>query len=805
MSVTAFCADLGRFYESPPSRFIVTDLDSATLTFLDRLAHNISLTRFRTAAMQAEMDVPSDNPEINIEAADGSGPFVEEGVRLLYGFFRECGATPWIVRFGGIILSLEDRATTQAPVSHLTAYDPWKLLYRRPILDPDLPVPDLPGPEGLTYVNTRGSDMILQQLDQMNVYCAGTPLDNAGLDWGWSGAPYGGTLEDTPVIEEINFQRGASIGEMIDQLVATGTLDIRIDPIYDIVDRPGLVGEFSIFNRVGEVRTGAVFGWDVFPKNAVGLTRLTDGNLRANILQYFAGMGGPPVVPTDDVASQNKYGIYFEQRFWPQEKSTAAVEKLSERAIALIANGQFTYTLAPAAERAPIPFLEYDVGDMVPVYTSNRFRREEDTYLRIESIPIVIGDDQLARINGLLVATDEQPDFTSGNDSEGRPGAPNQPADPGDLNAGDDPPSLVAARVLDSALTLEYNVGLNPASVPATTAFAVVVGGIARGVNSVSISGQTVTLTLASAVTAGATTTVAYTQPASNRIESVLNGADAASFGATSVDSGSAGGGGGTLGSGRSILTYRVTGVGGDSGDGIPGRTYHWLVGTSGNTPRTNGGNAGRYFVEGDGVWRMILGIKPASSARLGRVFNWHDMPFSGYIWGSVSPVAHDRGSTAETEGNTVGDWFTLQYVADSDDKHTSVPFIAGEWNWEFVEIVFHRSAGSVKVWLRNSARGAALGPLVDLSGIRTLNPDTRFYPGVQFWQGIYISQNYYGSPIQCDFMAAMVGRTWDAAWKDTPTRVTDFGSPGSSYSAITSVSTSDILLPSSIAAQISA
>ena len=71
------------------------------------------------------------------------------------------------------------------------------------------------------------------------------------------------------------------------------------------------------------------------------------------------------------------------------------------------------------------------------------------------------------------------------------------------------PPSLVSAEVDGDTLTLTYNKALDEASEPAYT---VKVDTVPRAVNSVSVSGMTVTLTLASAVVGGQPVTVSYAQ-----------------------------------------------------------------------------------------------------------------------------------------------------------------------------------------------------------------------------------------------------------------------------------------------------
>ena len=74
-------------------------------------------------------------------------------------------------------------------------------------------------------------------------------------------------------------------------------------------------------------------------------------------------------------------------------------------------------------------------------------------------------------------------------------------------------PTVSSTTVDGVTLTLTFSEGLTETPLPAATTFTVNVGSNQRGVNSVAISGSTVTLTLASAVTSTDAVTVGYTVP----------------------------------------------------------------------------------------------------------------------------------------------------------------------------------------------------------------------------------------------------------------------------------------------------
>ena len=75
------------------------------------------------------------------------------------------------------------------------------------------------------------------------------------------------------------------------------------------------------------------------------------------------------------------------------------------------------------------------------------------------------------------------------------------------------PPELSGASVYGAALTLAFSEDLTETPLPAVTTFTVTVGEDTRGVDSLEISGSSVTLTLASAVTSSDQVSVSYTVP----------------------------------------------------------------------------------------------------------------------------------------------------------------------------------------------------------------------------------------------------------------------------------------------------
>lgn len=406
------CTDFGRFYEAPLWRLVVTDLSGVTTTWLDKLAGDRTIELVHLGPSTISGRVPSDNPEVNIEA-DDLAPFLSEGDRLIYAMRRDClpyastVEAPYVPRASGLILSVEDDGSGDAPTTRFTAWDPWELLRSRPVLNADGSLPNEIGrfyPSGTTY-----DEIIIDQLDLMATFgpVGGGVAAFAFVDWGQT-AFYGGTVETTAALtEDLTIQQGKSIGDLLDDLVATGEVEPVFDAIYDPFDRPGYLSELSIYVRAGSFQPAAIMSWDVWPRTLVGVNRLRDGRERQNDIVYHAGQGGPAVTPQINSASLARYGDYLRQQFFPGNESVASVVEMAQRTLLLQADGLTTYRLSPAAARAPIPLIEYARGDTVPVYASNRLREPiEGEDLRVQAIPLSIDDDQLERVNGLLVSTE---------------------------------------------------------------------------------------------------------------------------------------------------------------------------------------------------------------------------------------------------------------------------------------------------------------------------------------------------------------------------------------------------------------
>ncbi len=404
---------------SPLWRPFVADLSGAGITDLSKVTFDRSVEVTLNAPLTAQGTVPSDNPQVWIPY-DGDGyddPYLAEGTRLVWWFRRESSAPPYYtVRAATLCQLVEDTAQQDDARTRFVGWDPWHYLMSRPVCNAD---GVLPGIDGLSYTDTQAS-VIIAQLLRNTIDNMGHAYVDAGVTYSGT-AEYSGTLETgAGMIIDINFAQGTSVGQAWKQVVDLGVCDIILDPIYDPMNRPNYLCELNVYAQAGVTRDEQIFAWNLPGRNLVGINRQEDGTQRANSVFFRAGQGGAWGDGTifTDGASASKYGEYWAQQFFPGVTGRNAVDVvnfLAQQQLELRANGQETVTFSPAPERSPRPWLDFQLGDRVPVWASaTKFRKllgdtmvgsdAETQYQRIYGWRANISDDALETLDPVLVS-----------------------------------------------------------------------------------------------------------------------------------------------------------------------------------------------------------------------------------------------------------------------------------------------------------------------------------------------------------------------------------------------------------------
>lgn len=410
---------------SPLWRFVVTDLGGAALTVLDHLASDRVVTPKLNEPLEVSAAVPSDSNYVNRTHSDGF-PLLSEGNRQLYCYRRESDTSPYYtLRASTLIEQVGDAAHSDDARTRFTAWDPWQYLMSRPVLQST-------GATGGTY--TDGALIDANGL----IYGAATTADAIVLDmivttqaFTAAAAPAAAKLcfIDATAVSPVGtfgtfpggyeVQQGTSLGQALQDMCATGYMDILFNPISDPA-RPGILCEVVLMSQsspylgAGSFQYTSKFAWDRPGRSAVGMDDLFDGTGRANHVQFYNGQGGPPVAAQVSAPSVARYGEYWSQQFFPAQPEVAPVITLATQQLGLRQNGKQTLTVNPAPGRAPEPFVDYYLGDRVPVYASDRLRQPlplgtDPVWQRVYGIPVEIDDNGVETVRELIVGPVDGP------------------------------------------------------------------------------------------------------------------------------------------------------------------------------------------------------------------------------------------------------------------------------------------------------------------------------------------------------------------------------------------------------------
>lgn len=413
---------MGRFFEGYPWRFLFADIPSSfsvggvTTTWANGLvtARSIALNLNQPSVITAA--VWPDNRNVNAIYAADADPLIAQGNRIVYCFRREAPGPvgtdpqpPWVIRAAGILMSPEDQADADVPISHFTAYDPWQYLQARPVMNAAGALPLADG-----AIVTQTGDSIVTDVLRSTIENVGFAFVDAGTANGGT-AYFGGTIETTAAVA-FEYQRGMSVADAWTAMCDAGNLDIVLTPIYD-PRRPGYTHELNVYNLAGTERPSAVFAWDRMNRSVTNYDRMHDGTPGnfINTIQAYSGQGGWPIPslvsgPLTNDASIQKYLPYWLNQFnvtqGASDPTGSAILAMAQQQLTLAKQGKRTTTLNPTPERAPIPLTGYGLGDRVPVYASKRLRVTADGYQRVQGIPITISDDGIESVPALLLSPD---------------------------------------------------------------------------------------------------------------------------------------------------------------------------------------------------------------------------------------------------------------------------------------------------------------------------------------------------------------------------------------------------------------
>lgn len=405
-----------RILNEMPWRVFVTTLTGTVITDLEHRGTDRQFLFTHDGPAYHTGQAASDDVNLNRPYPTPSSPAnLTNNRRLCYAVRRErfldtSQDGPYVCRFGGIFQTLEDQGA-DTPTTRYVAYDPWQLMMSRPARNPDTGA--LLTEYGYIYPEgSRASDIALDMLATSEAQDGESHID-------YLTDPY--IIEDTSQLETpFSIEPTDSVGQVWQNLCDTGTIDIRLDPIYDPLNRPGKLVEFRVAQFIGEVRFSIVMGWDMGPHSVVEVSRTIDR--MANKVRVLSGAAATAVVQTD-AASVAANGKYWSQASAGGSGHQAEADLLALAELMIRRNGERTITYTPVSDRLDYrPFVDYQLGDYLPLWASRNLREPIEVdyagylldpdfpgaygYQRVYGIPITLDDNGVERVEGLVTSQD---------------------------------------------------------------------------------------------------------------------------------------------------------------------------------------------------------------------------------------------------------------------------------------------------------------------------------------------------------------------------------------------------------------
>ena len=370
------------------------------------------------------VDARSAESAVNTIYPPDGDPLLAQSNRLAYLFLNEnptCDMvdTRWVCRASGIAMSPSDTGDADTSTTHVTFYDPWQYMMGLPCFadQEGTPIPQI----GLTFASVKGNVIAYTLLQNTLLSLAALDIQlgfYADIPNAYSGTTYwDGTNEDTPELDFV-VQQGTSLGQALQNLASTGNdvegtaqcIDIIFEPIWDPVNRPGFTSQISVYNLAGVVQPTAPMAWGRFTYTAVTAERDHDGTPGSfvNVAQFVPGQGGAldHVPPVQLAASVMKYNSSWLQQFFPSQPFVTVTNNLAIQILQLQGQGKRTFAVDPDPLRAALPFRDYNIGDRIPVFSTDSQRLAASGYQRVQTIPFQVNADGVTMVSKLLTSPD---------------------------------------------------------------------------------------------------------------------------------------------------------------------------------------------------------------------------------------------------------------------------------------------------------------------------------------------------------------------------------------------------------------
>lgn len=359
-----------------PWRLVLGDILGRPISMLSSFAFEKELEFILNRPARCSFTVPAEEPLVNIVHTDGE-PYLSCGNRTIKAYRRE-GNGKWVLRFAGIVMQVEEQGDPDRATIAVTAFDPLLLLSHRPVRRENGD-----GKRVVRFANEAGALIAKALVQRTNQYD------------GISGAVATGSFDAGSTPQTLDFEQ-TTVGDALVSMTDTGTLDLVFAPL-DRTD--GILARMSAISKRGKDKSSSVvFAYGLAPYNVTNWSRTRNTDQMANDITLVGGKSNHLLFSAEATASVTKYHRYNDIMTLTDVTQQEFVDALGTELIALRKKPREIIAIEPTPERAPQPFTDYFLGDIVKV------KCEVKPALPTGSHQIING---VQRIYGLLIQVDD--------------------------------------------------------------------------------------------------------------------------------------------------------------------------------------------------------------------------------------------------------------------------------------------------------------------------------------------------------------------------------------------------------------
>jgi hypothetical protein len=359
-----------------PWRIVLCDLRGRPIALYTTFAFEKEFEYVLNRPARCSFVVPAEEPLVNILHTDGE-PYLSCGNRTIKAYRRE-GNGNWMLRFAGIIMQTEEQGDPDKVTIAVNAFDPLLLLQHRPIRRQN---GDLR--RTVRFVDEAGAIIAKKMVNRTIQYDGPCGIETTGA------------FASTSAPQTLAFDQ-QFIGDGLVSMTDTATLDLVFAPV-DRTD--GILVKMSAIKKRGTDKSGSVsFDYGIGEYNVSEWRRTRNTDQMANDVTIIGGRSNQLVEHRESLASQTKYHTYVDMQTYSDIQTPEFLDALAVEMIALRKKPREIISVTPLPERAPSPWTDYFLGDIVNVQC------EVKPSLPTGSHQIISG---VQRIYGITISVDE--------------------------------------------------------------------------------------------------------------------------------------------------------------------------------------------------------------------------------------------------------------------------------------------------------------------------------------------------------------------------------------------------------------